>query len=296
MDGSASDAGAVALQASKSPIPAASSRFTPPPNESTLSLNQFLPNNELVSNGPSDLPTARQSPPKPPVISGTGAQPFVPTGDTKTDASFPPSTASISPGVRPSISPEVRPSITRRSYDTSLSAAPKEGPPTTIVLGDDGITSATTVAGHSLPTKDPVSSGRIPRFRRSKGPQPTPDPTPFPAGIAGSSLSAMELFQGLPWADAILFATLTTRPTTQTSEEALEADVLPFNYASDGKVVEFQNTPEAAQDMFHLSLKKTLSVGVLLDALISLDGETTSKGGKFKRRFSRFGRQVHSIR
>jgi len=72
----------------------------------------------------------------------------------------------------------------------------------------------------------------------------------------------MELFQGLSSADAILFATLTTRPKTQTSEEAPEADVLPFNYASDGKVVEFQNTAEAAQDMFHLSLKKTLSVGV----------------------------------
>jgi len=106
----------------------------------------------------------------------------------------------------------------------------------------------------------------------------------------------MELFQGLPWADAIIFATLTTRPKTQTSEEAPEADVLPFNYESDSKVVEFQNTPEAAQDMFHLSLKKTLSVGVLLDALISLEGETTSKGGKFKRKLSRFGRQVHSIR
>lgn len=28
------------------------------------------------------------------------------------------------------------------------------------------------------------------------------------------------------------------------------------NYASDGKVVEFQNTPEAAQAMLHLSLEK----------------------------------------
>jgi hypothetical protein len=64
-------------------------------------------------------------------------------------------------------------------------------------------------------------------------------------------------------------------------------------YPSDGKVVEFQNTPEVAQAMLHLSLGKTLSVGALLDALISLDG--TSKGGKFKRKLGRFGRQVHSI-
>ena len=95
----------------------------------------------------------------------------------------------------------------------------------------------------------------------------------------------------------ILFATLTSRSKTQTSEEALEADVVP-NYASDGKVVEFQNTPEAAQAMLHLSLKKTLSVSVLLDALISLEGETTSKpeaSGKFKFKFGSFRRQVHSI-
>ena len=105
----------------------------------------------------------------------------------------------------------------------------------------------------------------------------------------------MELFQGLPSADTILFATLTTRPKTQTSEEALEAVNVPYYYASDGKVVEFQNTPEAAQAMLHLSLNKTLPVGVLLDALISLDEEESSKGGKFKRRLGRFGRQVHSI-
>ena len=110
----------------------------------------------------------------------------------------------------------------------------------------------------------------------------------------------MGLFQGLPSADTILFATLTTRPKTQTSEEASEAiDVPYYYYASDGKVVEFQNTPEAAQAMLHLSLKKTLPVGVLLDALISLDGETTSKpeGGKFKLlKFGSFRRQVYSIR
>ena len=83
----------------------------------------------------------------------------------------------------------------------------------------------------------------------------------------------MELFQGLPSADTIIFATLTTRPKKQTSEEAsAEADVMP-NYASDGKVIEFQNTPEAAQAMLHLSLEKTLSVRVLLDALVSLDGD-----------------------
>ena len=100
----------------------------------------------------------------------------------------------------------------------------------------------------------------------------------------------MELFQGLPPADAILFATLTTRPTTIISEENSEVDV------SNGKVIEFQNTPEAAQAMLHLSLKKTLSVGMLLDALISLDEEETSKGGKVKRKLGRLGRQVHSIR
>ena len=72
------------------------------------------------------------------------------------------------------------------------------------------------VAGHPLPTKHPVSPGLIPRFPRSEG----------PAGIAGSSLSAMELFQGLPSADTILFATLTSRPKTQTSEEASGADDL----------------------------------------------------------------------
>ena len=109
----------------------------------------------------------------------------------------------------------------------------------------------------------------------------------------------MEIFQGLPSADTILFATLTTRPKTRTSEEASEAIDVPYYYASDdGKVVEFQNTPEAAQAMLHLSLKKTLPVGVLLDALISLDGETTSKpeGGKFKLlKFGSFRRQVHSI-
>ena len=109
----------------------------------------------------------------------------------------------------------------------------------------------------------------------------------------------MGLFQGLPSADTILFATLTTRPKTQTSEEASEAIDVPYYYASDGKVVEFQNTPEAAQAMLLLSLKKTLPVGVLLDALISLDGETTSKpeGGKLKLlKFGSFRRQVHSIR
>ena len=100
----------------------------------------------------------------------------------------------------------------------------------------------------------------------------------------------MELFQVLPSADTILFATLTTRPKTQTSEEASEAD------ASDGKVIEFQNTPEAAQAMLHRSLQKTVSIGTLLDALISLDEEEISKGGKFKRKLGRFGRQVHSIR
>ena len=115
-------------------------------------------------------------------------------------------------------------------------------------------------------------------------------PTPLSTGIAESSPLAMELFQGLPWATTILFATLTTRPKTQTSKGALEAD------ASDGKVIEFQNTPEAAQAMLHLSLQKTLSVGMLLDALISLDKEETSKGGKFKRKLGCFGRQVHSIR
>ena len=95
----------------------------------------------------------------------------------------------------------------------------------------------------------------------------------------------------------ILFATLTTRSKTQTLEEASEADVVP-NYASDSKVVEFQNTPEAAQALLHLSLKKTLSVSVLLDALISLEGETTSKpeaSAKFKLKFGSFRRQVHSI-
>ena len=204
----------------------------------------------------------------------------------------PVSTDSISPPKK-----DVRPSsITRRYNDTSLPPAPKEGPLTTIVLGDEGITSATTVAGHPLPTKQPVSPRHI--FPRSRGSQPTASPTPLPAGIAGSSLSAMGLFQGLPSADTILFATLTTRPKTQTSEEASEAIDVPYYYASDGKIVEFQNTPEAAQAMLHLSLKKTLPVGVLLDALISLDGETTCKpeGGKFKRKLSRFSRQVHSIR
>ena len=118
-----------------------------------------------------------------------------------------------------------------------------------------------------------------------------PSPTPHPAGIAESSPLAMELFQSLPLVDTILFATLTDRPKTQTSEEASEAD------ASDGKVIEFQNIPVEAQAMLHLSLQKTVSVGMLLDALISLDEEETSKGGKFKRKLGRFGRQlVHSIR
>ena len=102
----------------------------------------------------------------------------------------------------------------------------------------------------------------------------------------------MELFQGLPLADTILFASLTTRPKAHTSEEASEA----VYYASDGKVVEFQNIPEAAQSMLHLSLKKTLSVDMLLDALITLDEEETNKGGKLKRKLGRFGRQVQSIR
>jgi hypothetical protein len=107
----------------------------------------------------------------------------------------------------------------------------------------------------------------------------------------------MEFFQGLPSADTILFATLTTRPKTQSSEEASEAVDVPY-YASNGKFAEFQNTPEAAQAMLRLSLEKTLSVDVLLDALISLDEETTSKpeGGKFKLKFGSFRRQVHTIR
>lgn len=275
IDGSPSGTGAVSLNANKSPIPAASSSVTPRPKESTLSLNQSLSNNKLVSNGPLDLPTARQSPPNPPV---TGAQPLAPPSDTKTDASFSPSTVAISPPEKP-VPPS---SITRRSHDSSPPVAPKEELPTTIVSGDEGTTPGTNAAGHPLPTKEPVSPGLIPRFLRSKGPQPTSSATP---GIAGSSLSATELFQGLPSADAILFATLTTRPKTQTLKKASEADGVP-NFASDGNVVEFQNTPEAAQAMLHLSLEKTLSVGVLLDALISLGGETTSKpaseGGKVR--------------
>ena len=291
--GSPSSTGAVSLQANKSPIPAAFSRVTPRPNESTLSLNKSLPNNKLASNGPSGLPTARQSPPNPAVIPSTGSRPFAPSV-MKADASFPPSTASIPPPKK-----DVRPS-TRKSYDTSPPAAPKEEPPTTIVLGDEGITSATTVAEHPVLTKQLVSPGLVPRALGLKGPQPTLSPTPLPAGIAGSSPSAMKLFQGLPSADMILFATLTTSSKTQTSEEGSEADVVP-NYASDGKVVEFQNTPEAAQAMLHLSLKKTLSVSVLLDALISLEGETNSSkpqaeaSGKFKIKFGSFRRQVHSI-
>ena len=106
----------------------------------------------------------------------------------------------------------------------------------------------------------------------------------------------MALFQGLPSADPILFATLTITPKTQTSAEASEPDGMSYCYASDGKVVEFQNTPEAAQAMLHLSLEKTLPVGVLLDALISLDAETASKGGKLKHKLGRFGRQIQSIR
>ena len=285
IDGSPSSTGAVSLQANKLPIPAAFSRVTPRPNETTLLLNQSLSNSKLVSNGSSTIPTARQSPLNPLVIPLTGSRPVAPPNDRKTSASFLPSIASISP-----LEIEFRPSlITRRSYDTSLPAAPKEEPSTTIVsVGDEGITLATTVAGHPMPTKQPVSAGLIPQFLRSKGPQPAPSLAPLSAGIAGSSVSAMELFQGLPSADTILFATLTTRPKTK---EASEVDV------SDGKpVIEFQNTPEAAQAMLHLSLKKTLSVGVLLDALISLGEEETSKGGKFKRRLGRLGRQVHSIR
>ena len=48
--------------------------------------------------------------------------------------------------------------------------------------------------------------------------------------------------------------------------------------------------------MLHLSLQMTVLAGMLLDALISLDEEKTSKGGKFERKLGRFGRQVHSIR
>ena len=115
IDGSPSGAGAVSLQANKLSIPAASSRV---PNESTLSFNQSLSNNKLVSNGPSNPPNVRQLPP---VISPTGARSFAPPSDTKTDASFQPSTASVSPpaDVRPS-------SITRKSYDTNPPAAPHQ--------------------------------------------------------------------------------------------------------------------------------------------------------------------------
>ena len=72
---------------------------------------------------------------------------------------------------------------------------------------------------------------------------------------------------------------------------------MPY-YAFNGKVAEFQNPPEAAQAMLHLSLKKTLSVSMLLEALISLDKDEISKGGKFRRKLGDacFGRQVHSIR
>lgn len=282
LNGSASDTGAVSLQENKLPTHAAVSRVTPRPNESTLSLNESLSNYniKLVPNGPSNPQTARQ-PPNPPVISMTDARPFAAPIDMKTDTPFPPSTAPVfSPAkaVRPS-------SITRKSYDTSPPAVTKEGPPAAIVSGYEGITSATTVARHPLPTNQLVSSGHVSRFLRSKGPQATPSPTPLPARISESSPLTMELFQGLPSADSILFATLTTRPKTQTSEEAVEADVVPYNHASDGKVVEFHNTPEAAQAMLHLLLKKTLPVAMLLDTLNSLDEETTSKpseGGKFK--------------
>ena len=96
IDGSSSGAGTVSLQANKLPIPPAFSRVTPRPTESTLSLNQYLSNNKLVFNGPSNPPIARQPPPNPPVISLTGSRPLAPPGDTKTDASFPPSIASVS--------------------------------------------------------------------------------------------------------------------------------------------------------------------------------------------------------
>lgn len=68
-----------------------------------------------------------------PCYSLTDSRPFAPRSITKKDASFPPSTASVSPPEK-----DVHPSsITRRSYDTSRPAAPKEKPPTTIVLGDE---------------------------------------------------------------------------------------------------------------------------------------------------------------
>ena len=286
IDSSPSGTGAVWLQANKLPTPAPFSSVTPRSNESTPFLNQSLSNMKPVFNVPSNLPTARQSPPNPPVISLTDSRPNAPPSDTRTDTSFTPSTASIS------LSEE---DVLRMSNDTSL-LAPKERPPTSIVFGDQEITPAATVAGRPLPTKQPVSPGVIPWFLRSKGPPHTQPVTPLPPCIAGSSLSAMELFQRLPSIDTIIFATLTTRPKTQTLEEGLEADVVPNYCASDSKVVEFQNTPEAAQAMLHLSFEKTLSVGVLLDALISLDGETPSKGSIFKGKLGILGRQVPIIR
>lgn len=80
-----------------------------------MSLDQSLSNNNKpVCNKPLGLPTA-QSPPSPLVISLTGARPFGPPSDTKMDASFLSSTASISPPEKV-ICPS---SGTRRSYDTS---------------------------------------------------------------------------------------------------------------------------------------------------------------------------------
>lgn len=119
-DGSPSGADAVSLQANSVFI---SSAFCVSPrvrNESALLPNQSLSNtSKLVSNGPSDLPTARQSYPSPIVISLTGTQP---SSDTMMGASFQSSTASISlpeKVTRPS-------SNTRRSYDTSRAAAPQK--------------------------------------------------------------------------------------------------------------------------------------------------------------------------
>ena len=100
----------------------------------------------------------------------TDSQPFA---SPRTDASFPSSAASVSPPEK-----DARlSSITRRPYDTSLPTAPKEEPPSTIVLGDEGITSTTTVAGHPLPTRQLVSPRCLPRFLRSMGPQPMPSLT-----------------------------------------------------------------------------------------------------------------------
>ena len=296
IDSSPSGTGAVSLQGKKLPTAVPISRDIPRLNEPTLPLNQSLFNTKPASIVPPNLLTARQSSSNPSVISLTD---FRPVTRTRTDTSFPPSTAFVSPSGK-DVHP---PSITQRSYDTSPPPASNEEPPTAIVLGNVGTSSVTTVtchpvtivAGHPAPTKHMMSPGLIPRFRRSKGVQSAPSFTHLPARIAGSLLSTMELFQGLPSADSIFFATLTITPKRQTSRETSEADDMSYHYASYGQVVEFQNTREAAQAIIHHSLEKTLSVGVLLDALISLDAETTKKGGKPKPKFGRFSWQVHTI-